>query len=208
MTTHSARAAAGPQLAALGLVRALLGGVLAKQGLEQAVDQAQGPVREALTYQSRWAAQADLRTEVAPVACALARTAVAALAISQDGGPAAVENWLAAQARTVQEHRADLAIERPADSVVLAAAAVFAEELRQPKGADRAAAAGEREQRATALMLEWARPGGNTRDHIELLLAGGWLASQMLAYAFAFEEDRITSYIDDHARELIAAGRR
>lgn len=208
MTTNNARAAAGTQLAALGLVRALLGGVLAKQGLERTVDRARGPIREALIYQSRWAAQADLRTEVAPVACALARTAVAALVITQNGDPAAVENWLTIQARTVREHQVDLAVEHPADSVVIASAVVFAEELRPPKAAERAAAARQREQRAIELMLEWARPGGNTRDHIELLLAGGWFAAQMLAYAFAFEEDRITAYVDDHARELIAAGHR
>ncbi|GHH54647.1 hypothetical protein [Streptomyces candidus] len=207
MTTDSTRAAAGTELMALGLIRALLGGVLAKQGLEQTVDQARGSLREALAYQSRWAGQADLRTEVAPVACALARTAVAALVITQDGDPTAVENWLAIQARTVREHQADLAVEHPADSVVIAAAKVFADELREPKGAGQAAAAERRERRATALMLKWARPGASATDHVELLLAGGWFASKMLAYAFAFEEDRIISYIDDHARALFAAGR-
>ncbi|MFD3503875.1 hypothetical protein ACFWWT_42330 [Streptomyces sp. NPDC058676] len=68
-------------------------------------------------------------------------------------------------------------------------------------------AAEEREQRATDLMLEWGPPRGNTRDHSELLLAGGWFAAQMLAYTFASKEDRITNHVDDHARQLIAAGR-
>jgi hypothetical protein len=199
----------GPQLAALTWVRSLMGGVLERKGLEETVDQARGRVRDALLYQRKWAAGADLRTEIVPVVCALGRTAVAALAITQDDDPAAVTAWLEVHARTVREQQVSLTVEHPADSVVVDVAAVFAEELHRTAGGDVDAAALEaREQRAAELVVEWARPGAAVRDHVELLLSGGWFTATMLAYAFRFDGDRMCEYVESHARALIEAGRR
>ncbi|MFC8220376.1 hypothetical protein ACFUTY_19650 [Streptomyces sp. NPDC057362] len=208
MNGSTARAAAGPQLAALTLVRSLMSGVLERKGLEQTVDQAQGGVREGLLYMSKWARGADLRAEIVPIVCALGRTAVAALAITQDDDPAAVTAWLDVQARTVREHQISLTVEHPADSVVVDVAAVVAEELhRTAGGAVDEAALEAREQRAAGLVIDWARPGAAGRDHVELLLSGGWFAATMLAYAFGFDGDRMYEYVESHARALIVAGR-
>ena len=206
MSGSTVRAAVGPQLAALTLVRSLMGGVLERKGLEQTVDQARGGVREGLLYMSKWARGADLRTEIVPIVCALGRTTVAALAITQDDDPAAVTSWLDVHARTVREHQVSLTVEHPADSVVVDVAAVFAEELHRTAGGDVEAELEAREQRAAGLVIEWARPGAG-RDHVELLLSGGWFAATMLAYAFSFDRDRMYEYVESHARALIVAGR-
>jgi hypothetical protein len=207
MSGSTVRAAVGPQVAALTMVRSLMGGVLERKGLEQTVDQARGGVRDGLLYMSKWARDADLRTEIVPIVCALGRTTVAALSITQDGDPAAVTEWLDIQARTVREHQVSLTVEHPADSVVVDVAAVFAEELHHSGEADPAALEA-REQRAAALVVEWARPGAAVRDHVELLLSGGWFASVTLAHAFAFDGARMQEYVESHARALILAGRR
>ncbi|WP_329021020.1 hypothetical protein [Streptomyces sp. NBC_01601] len=131
MSGSTVRAGVGPQVAALTMVRSLMGGALERKGLEQTVDQARGGVREGLLYMSKWARGADLRTEIVPIVCALGRTAVAGLSITQDGDPAAVAEWLDVQARTVREQPVSLTVEHPADSVVVDVAAVFAEELHQ-----------------------------------------------------------------------------
>ncbi|WP_329021009.1 hypothetical protein [Streptomyces sp. NBC_01601] len=65
-----------------------------------------------------------------------------------------------------------------------------------------------REQRAAELVTAWARPGAAVRDHVELLLCGGWFASLTLAHAFRFDGDRMQEYVESHARALILAGRR
>ncbi|MFI1312417.1 hypothetical protein ACH4TS_20080 [Streptomyces albidoflavus] len=206
MNRDAVRAAVGPQLAALTLVRALMGGALERKGLEQTVDQARGRVRDALRYQTNWAATADLRTEIAPIVCALGRTAVAALAITQDGDPAAVSHWLDVQARTVREQGPNPAVEHPADSVTVGVAALFAEELHHTGGADQDELAG-REQKALDLVEDWVRPVAAGRDHGELLLSGGWFATVMLAHAFAFDEHRMQAYVEGHAHALALAGR-
>ncbi|MFI7396228.1 hypothetical protein [Streptomyces tendae] len=46
------------------------------------------------------------------------------------------------------------------------------------------------------------------RDHVELLLCGGWFASVTLAHAFRFDGTRMQEYVESHARALILAGRR
>jgi hypothetical protein len=207
MNGSTARAAAGPQVAALTMVRSLMGGALERKGLEQTVDQARGGVRDGLLYMSKWARGADLRTEIVPIVCALGRTAVAGLSITQDGDPAAVTDWLDVQARTVREQPVSLTVEHPADSLVVDVAAVFAEELHHSGEADPAALEA-RDQRAAELMAEWARPGAATRDHVELLLCGGWFASVTLTHAFRFDEARMQEYVESHARALILAGRR
>ncbi|MFG2162767.1 hypothetical protein [Streptomyces olivaceus] len=206
MNRDAVRAAVGPQLAALTLVRALMGGALERKGLEQTIDQARGGVDEGLRYMSTWARGADLRAELAPIVCALGRTAVAALAITQDGDPAAVSHWLDVQARTVREQGPNPAVEHPADSVTVGVAALFAEELHRTGEAGQEELAG-REQKALDLVEDWVRPGAAGQDHPELLLSGGWFAAVMLAHAFAFDERRMQAYVDDHARALALAGR-
>ncbi|MYS36370.1 hypothetical protein K388_07168 [Streptomyces sp. KhCrAH-43] len=208
MSQSEVRAVVGPQVAALTLVRALMGGALEGKGLDQTVDQAAGRrgVREGLRYMSEWARGADLRTEIVPVVCALGRTAVAGLSITQDGDPAAVTEWLEIQARTVRE-QPSLTVEHPADAVVVDIAAVFAEELHESGEAD-AAALEVRDQRAAELVDAWARPGAAMRDHVELLLCGAWFASTMLAHAFRFDGARMQEYVESHASALIVAGRR
>ncbi|MFE9406853.1 hypothetical protein ACFYNY_34660 [Streptomyces sp. NPDC006530] len=206
MSGSTVRAVVGPQVAALTMVRS---GALEKKGLEQTVDQARGGVREGLLYMSKWARGADLRTEITPIVCALGRTAVAGLSITQDGNPAAVTAWLDVQARTVREQQVSLTVEYPADSVVVDVAAVFADELHRTAGADVDEAEPEaREQRAAELVTGWVRPGAAARDHVELLLSGGWFAAVTLAHAFAFDGDRMYAYVESHARALIRAGRR
>ncbi|MGA5643305.1 hypothetical protein ACPCTN_31765 [Streptomyces cinereoruber] len=209
MSRSEVRAVVGPQVAALTLVRALMGGALEKKGLEQTVDQAAGRrgVREGLLYMSDWARGADLRTEIVPIVCSLGRTAVAGLSITQNGDPAAVAEWLEIQARTVREQPVSLTVEHPADSVVVDVAAVFAEELRESGEGDPAAIEA-RDQRAAELVVAWARPGAAMRDHVELLLCGGWFASVTLAHAFRFDGARMQEYVESHARALILAGRR
>ncbi|WP_371801529.1 hypothetical protein OHA38_43215 (plasmid) [Streptomyces sp. NBC_01732] len=209
MSRSTIRAAVGPQVAALTLVRSLMGGVLERKGLEQTVDQARGGVRDGLLYMSKWARGADLRTEIVPIVCALGRTAVAGLSITQDGDPAAVTAWLDIQARTVREQKVSLTVEHPADSVVVDVAAVFAEELHHSGEGDPAALEA-RDQRAAELVTAWARarPGAAMRDHVELLLCGGWFASVTLAHAFAFDGARMQEYVESHAQALILAGRR
>ncbi|MFD4320500.1 hypothetical protein [Streptomyces sp. NPDC058548] len=207
MSRSTVRAAVGPQVAALTMVRALMVGALEKKGLEQTVGQARGGVREGLRYMSTWARGADLRTEIVPIVCALGRTTVAGLSITQDGDPAAVVEWLGVQARTVREQPVGLTVEYPADSVVVDVAAVFAEELHH-SGEDDPAALEARDQRAAELVVEWARPGAAVRDHVELLLCGGWFASVTLAHAFRFDGVRMQEYVESHARALILAGRR
>ncbi|MEU3218674.1 hypothetical protein [Streptomyces sp. NPDC006971] len=207
MSQSTVRAVVGPQVAALTMVRSLMGGALERKGLEQTVDQARGGVREGLLYMSKWARGADLRTEIVPIVCALGRTAVAGLSITQDGDPAAVADWLDVQARTVREQPVSLTVEHPADSVVVDVAAVFAEELHHSGEADPAALEA-RDQRAAELVVAWARPGAAMRDHVELLLCGGWFASVTLAHAFRFDGARMQEYVESHARALILAGRR
>ncbi|MEU5091093.1 hypothetical protein [Streptomyces sp. NPDC021356] len=207
MSGSTVRAAVGPQVAALTMVRSLMGGALERKGLEQTVDQARGGVREGLLYVSKWARGADLRTEIVPIVCALGRTAVAGLSITQDGDPAAVADWLDIQARTVREQPVSLTVEHPADSVVVDVAAVFAEELHHSGEAD-PAALDARDQRAAELVAAWARPGAAMRDHVELLLCGGWFAAVTLAHAFRFNGARMQEYVESHARALILAGRR
>nr|WP_024128008.1 hypothetical protein [Streptomyces sp. 14R-10]AHF46282.1 hypothetical protein pZL1.117 [Streptomyces sp. 14R-10] len=207
MSRSAVRAAVGPQVAALTMVRSLMGGALERKGLEQTVDQAQGGVREGLRYMSEWARGADLRTEIVPIACALGRTAVAGLSITQDGDPAAVTEWLDVQARTVREQPVSLTVEYPADTVVVDVAAVFAEELHHSGAADPAALEA-RDQRAAELVIAWTRPGATVRDHVELLLCGGWFASVTLAHAFRFDGTRMQEYVESHAHALILAGRR
>ncbi|MFJ5645815.1 hypothetical protein [Streptomyces sp. NPDC093223] len=206
MSRDAVRAAVGPQLAALTLVRSLMGGALERNGLEQTIDHARGRVRDALRYQSDWAATADLRAEIVPIVCALGRTAVAALFITQDGDPAAVSHWLDVQARTVREQGPNPAVEHPADSVTVGIAAVFAEELHRPGEVDQEELAG-RDRRALELVEDWVRPGAAGQDHRELLLSGGWFAAVTLAHAFAFDERRMQAYVEDHARALALAGR-
>jgi hypothetical protein len=207
MSRSTVRAAVGPQVAALTMVRSLMGGALERKDLEQTVDQARGGVRDGLLYMSKWARGADLRTEIVPIVCALGRTAVAGLSITQDGDPAAVTDWLDVQARTVREQPVSLTVEHPADSLVVDVAAVFAEELHHSGEADLAALEA-RDQRAAELVVEWARPGAATRDHAELLLCGGWFASVTLAHTFRFDGARMQEYVESHARALILAGRR
>ncbi|RPK32464.1 hypothetical protein EES39_38920 [Streptomyces sp. ADI92-24] len=207
MSGSTVRAAVGPQVAALTMVRSLMGGALERKGLEQTVDQARGGVREGLHYVSKWARGADLRTEIVPIVCALGRTAVAGLSITQDGDPAAVTDWLDVQARTVREQPVSLTVEHPADAVVVDVAAVFADELHHSGEAD-PAALDARDQRAAELVVAWARPGAAVRDHVELLLCGGWFASVTLAHAFRFDGARMQEYVESHARALILAGRR
>ncbi|MFE4829827.1 hypothetical protein [Streptomyces sp. NPDC056672] len=207
MSGSTVRAAVSPQLAALTMVRSLMGGALERKGLEQTVDQARGGVRDGLLYMSKWAAGVDLRTDIVPIVCALGRTAVAGLSITQDGDPAAVTDWLDIQARTVREQPLSLTVEHPADSVVVDVAAVFAEELHHGGEADPAAQEA-RDQRAAELVVAWARPGAAMRDHVELLLCGGWFASVTLAHAFRFDGARMQEYVESHARALILAGRR
>lgn len=209
MSQSEVRAVVGPQVVALTLVRALMGGALEKKGLEQTVDQAAGRrgVREGLLYMSKWARGADLRTEIVPIVCSLGRTAVAGLSITQNGDPAGVTEWLEIQARTVREDPVNLTIEYPADSVVVDVAAVFAEELHESGEADPAALEA-RDQRAAELVVAWARPGAAMRDHVELLLCAGWFAAVTLAHAFRFDGAQMQEYVESHARALIVAGHR
>ncbi|MFD3889980.1 hypothetical protein [Streptomyces microflavus] len=207
MNRDTVRAAVGPQVAALTMVRSLMGGALERKGLEQTVDQARGRVREGLLYMSEWSRGADLRTEIVPIVCALGRTAVAGLSITQDGDPAAVAEWLDIQARTVREQPVSLTVQHPADSVIVDVAAVIAEEMHHSGEADPAAVEA-RDQRAAELVAAWARPRAAMLDHIELLLCGGWFASVALAHAFRFDGTRMQEYVESHAHALILAGRR
>lgn len=81
------------------------------------------------------------------------------------------------------------------------------EELRHGGEADQAALEG-RVQRAAELVVEWAGPGAEMRDHVELLLCEGWCASVTLAHAFRFDGARMREYVESHAHALILAGRR
>lgn len=116
-------------------------------------------------------------------------------------------DWPDIQVRTVREQPVSQTVEHPADSVVVDVAAAFAEELRHGGEADQAALEG-RVQRAAELVVEWARPGAAMRDHVELLLCGGWCASVTLAHALRFDGARMREYVESHAHALILAGRR
>jgi hypothetical protein len=195
----------GAQLAALGIVRALIGGVLARQGLDESIERAEGPARAVLARCRDWAQAADVRTQLLPVACALARTAVAALATTQDDDAARVREWLSIQARTVADALAGCPDYR-ADAVVIAAAGVVAEELEASAGSGDEAAAAAREARVAEQVRAWVRPDQHGADAAELLMSGGWFAATMLAYAFGFEEDRIAAYLAAHSAALVITG--
>ncbi|CAM5593770.1 hypothetical protein [Streptomyces abikoensis] len=164
--------------------------------LDAHVETATGRAREALDQLRDFAAAADTRLEVMPVLMALASTAVSALIVLN--GPDRVGEWLSLQSHTVQQHA--VAGAHRADETALAITSFVTAQIGEPD-------AREWYQHtygcATRRALSFVRDEHAAGDRYELLLATGWLATYLLAAAMGHEQQRMTDYLTEHARQII-----